>query len=100
MVLKKKRRRKKERVIGENGELPRKCRARYGLHQINLWCKPCRYTVFSFSEFIDNKGYLILNFTIDERRNVLDSQMLMIQITEWDKMVMVVQLSIQLPGNQ
>lgn len=40
--LKKKRRRKREKVIGENGELPRKCRARYGLHQINLWCKPCR----------------------------------------------------------
>ena len=40
--LKKKRRRKREKVIGENGELPRKCRARYGLHQLNLWCKPCR----------------------------------------------------------
>jgi hypothetical protein len=40
--LKKKRRRKREKVIGENGELPRKCRARYGLHQIALWCKPCR----------------------------------------------------------
>ena len=40
--LKKKRRRKREKVIGENGELPRKCRARYGLHQINMWCKPCR----------------------------------------------------------
>lgn len=40
--LKKKRRRKREKVIGENGELPRKCRARYGLQQINLWCKPCR----------------------------------------------------------
>ncbi len=40
--LKKKRRRKREKVIGENGELPSKCRARYGLHQIALWCKPCR----------------------------------------------------------
>lgn len=40
--LKKKRRRKREKVIGENGELPRKCRARYGLHQLHLWCKPCR----------------------------------------------------------
>ena len=40
--LKKKRRRKREKVIGENGELPRKCRARYGLHQIAMWCKPCR----------------------------------------------------------
>lgn len=40
--LKKKRRRKREKIVGENGELPRKCRARYGLHQINLWCKPCR----------------------------------------------------------
>jgi transcription factor 7-like 2 len=44
--LKKKRRRKREKIIGENGELPRKCRARYGLHQINLWCKPCRYLIF------------------------------------------------------
>lgn len=44
--LKKKRRRKREKVIGENGELPRKCRARYGLHQINLWCKPCRLILF------------------------------------------------------
>jgi transcription factor 7-like 2 len=43
--LKKKRRRKREKVIGENGELPRKCRARYGLTQTNLWCKPCRYGV-------------------------------------------------------
>ena len=40
--LKKKRRRKREKIVGENGELPRKCRARYGLHQISLWCKPCR----------------------------------------------------------
>lgn len=40
--LKKKRRRKREKIIGENGELPRKCRARYGLHQLQLWCKPCR----------------------------------------------------------
>jgi hypothetical protein len=40
--LKKKRKRKREKVIGDNGELPRKCRARYGLQQIHLWCKPCR----------------------------------------------------------
>jgi len=40
--LKKKRRKKREKSIGENGELPRKCRARYGLQQINMWCKPCR----------------------------------------------------------
>lgn len=40
--LKKKRRRKQQKVVGENGELPRKCRARYGLHQLHLWCKPCR----------------------------------------------------------
>lgn len=40
--LKKKRRRKREKVIGENGELPRKCRARYGLGRVDLWCKPCK----------------------------------------------------------
>lgn len=40
--LKKKRRRKREKVIGENGELPRKCRARYGLNRVDLWCKPCK----------------------------------------------------------
>lgn len=41
--LKKKRRRKREKVIGENGELPRKCRARFGLSRVDLWCKPCKY---------------------------------------------------------
>lgn len=51
--LKKKRRRKREKVIGENGELPRKCRARFGLSRVDLWCKPCKY-VFLFYLFISS----------------------------------------------
>lgn len=47
--LKKKRRRKREKVIGENGELPRKCRARFGLSRVDLWCKPCKYVLLFFS---------------------------------------------------
>ena len=40
--IKKKGKRKREKVIGDNSDLPRKCRARFGVHQINMWCKPCR----------------------------------------------------------
>ena len=40
--IKKKGKRKREKIIGDNSDLPRKCRARFGVHQINLWCKPCR----------------------------------------------------------
>lgn len=59
--LKKKRRRKREKVIGENGELPRKCRARYGLHQLNLWCKPCRRKkkCIRFAGLEDSNGNMI-----------------------------------------
>lgn len=34
---------KRERVaVPIDSDLPRKCRARYGVEQSHLWCKPCR----------------------------------------------------------
>jgi hypothetical protein len=57
--LKKKRRRKREKVVDENGngnsDLPRKCRARFGISQFNLWCKPCRYFIFNYIKIIFRK---------------------------------------------
>ena len=43
----KKKKRKRERSVeapasAANNSM-KKCRARYGLDQHNLWCKPCRY---------------------------------------------------------
>ncbi|KAI0987782.1 hypothetical protein GJ496_009049 [Pomphorhynchus laevis] len=39
--MRKRRRKKREKVLGDS-ELARKCRATYGVNQVDLWCKPCR----------------------------------------------------------
>ncbi|XP_046888582.1 transcription factor 7-like 2 isoform X17 [Hypomesus transpacificus] len=39
---KKKRKRDKQPGEGNDANTPKKCRALFGLDQLNLWCKPCR----------------------------------------------------------
>uniref|UniRef100_A0A668AGC2 Transcription factor 7 like 2 n=1 Tax=Myripristis murdjan TaxID=586833 RepID=A0A668AGC2_9TELE len=40
---KKKRKREKQQAEGNDANTPKKCRALFGLDQLSLWCKPCRY---------------------------------------------------------
>ncbi|KAG7264906.1 hypothetical protein CRUP_005611 [Coryphaenoides rupestris] len=40
---KKKRKREKQQAEGNDANTPKKCRALFGLDQLSLWCKPCRF---------------------------------------------------------
>lgn len=40
--IRKKGKKRERAAVPVDSDLPRKCRARYGVEQSHLWCKPCR----------------------------------------------------------